>query len=58
MIMKTKIITLFGFGLVSALAFTSCSDEFLEDKKSYDKVTPDLYNTYEGAKLRIDEIAG
>ena len=56
MIMKTKIITLFGFGLVSALAFTSCSDEFLEDKKSYDKVTPDLYNTYEGAKLRIDEI--
>ena len=54
--MKTKIITLFGFGLVSALAFTSCSDEFLEDKKSYDKVTPDLYNTYEGAKLRIDEI--
>ena len=54
--MKTKIITLFGFGFVSALAFTSCSDEFLEDKKSYDKVTPDLYNTYEGAKLRIDEI--
>ena len=55
-IMKTKIITMVGFGLVSALALTSCSDSFLEDKKSYDKVTGDLYNTYEGAELRIDDI--
>ena len=54
--MKTKIITMVGFGLVSALALTSCSDSFLEDKKSYDKVTGDLYNTYEGAELRIDDI--
>lgn len=54
--MKTRIINLFGIGLVSALALTSCSDEFLEDKKSYDKVSGDLYNTYEGCELRIDDI--
>ena len=54
--MKTRIINLFGIGLVSALALTSCSDEFLEDKKSYDKVSGDLYNTYEGCEPRIDDI--
>lgn len=33
--MKTTI-KLFSLGLVSALAFSSCSDSFLEEKKNYD----------------------
>lgn len=54
--MKTKIITLFGIGVVSALAFTSCSDDFLEDKKNYDYTTSEIYNTPEGCQGRLNEI--
>lgn len=54
--MKTKIVTLFGIGIVSALAFTSCSDEFLEDKKNYDYTTNEIYDTPEGCQGRLNEI--
>ena len=39
--MKTKI-KLISFGLLSALALSSCSDSFLEEKKNYDNVTSDI----------------
>ena len=54
--MKTKIITLAGIGIMSALAFTSCSDEFLEEKKNYDYTTSGIYNTPEGCQGRLNEI--
>lgn len=54
--MKTKIITLFGIGVVSALALTSCSDDFLEDKKNYDYTTSEIYDTPEGCQGRLNEI--
>lgn len=54
--MNTKIFKLFGFGLMSGIVLTSCSDSFLEDKKSYDYVSPDAYNDYTGALLRVNDI--
>ena len=54
--MNTNILKLFGFGLASCLAFTACSDEFLEDKKNYDNVTGEIYNDYTGAQLRVNDV--
>ena len=53
--MKTTI-KLFSLGLVSALAFSSCSDSFLEEKKNYDYVDPDTYNYYSGCNGRVNDI--
>ena len=53
--MKTTI-KLFSLGLVSALAFSSCSDSFLEEKKNYDNVNKDVYNYYEGCNGRLNDI--
>ena len=53
--MKTTI-KLFSLGLVSALALSSCSDSFLEDKKNYDNVNKDIYNYYEGCNGRLNDI--
>lgn len=54
--MNTNILKLFGFGLMSGLVLTSCSDSFLEDKKSYDYISPEAYNDYTGAQLRVNDI--
>lgn len=52
--MKQNKINILGIGIVaSAMGLASCSDQFLEDKKNYDNVTPDVYNYYEGANLRL-----
>lgn len=53
--MKTKI-KLISFGLLSALALSSCSDSFLEEKKNYDNVTSDIYNYYSGCNGRVNDI--
>ena len=53
--MKTTI-KLFSLGLLSAMAFTSCSDSFLEEKKNYDYVDPDTYNYYSGCNGRVNDI--
>lgn len=42
--------------LISSVLLTGCSDEFLKDKKDYSHTTEDIYNHYEGAKGRIDNI--
>jgi hypothetical protein len=52
--MKHYKYNIFSIGLATtAMLFASCSDQFLEDKKNYDNVTPDVYNYYEGANLRL-----
>lgn len=54
--MNTNILKLLGFGLMSGLVLSSCSDSFLEDKKSYDYISPEAYNDYTGALLRVNDI--
>lgn len=34
----------------------ACSDEFLEDKKNYDNIGPELYDTYSGARARLNDV--
>ena len=38
------------------VAATSCSDEFLKEKKNYSQVSTELYDYYEGAQGRIAAI--
>ena len=54
--MKRKNIIAFSVALMAIGAFTSCSDEFLQDKKNYDYVDASTYNTFSGAKARLDQI--
>ena len=54
--MKRKNIIAFSVALMAIGAFTSCSDEFLQDKKNYDYVDASTYNTFSGAKARVDDI--
>lgn len=39
-----------------AMAMTSCSDSFLEDKKNYDNTTSEIYNYYSGANARLSDL--
>ena len=41
-------IKLIGLGLIGAMAFASCSQDFLDEKKNYDNVNADIYNDYDG----------
>lgn len=54
--MKSNVSNILGLGLVSLLALSSCSDSFLEDKKNYDNVNTDIYNYYEGASARVNDV--
>lgn len=49
-------IKLIGLGLIGAMAFASCSQDFLDEKKNYDNVNADIYNDYEGANGRLNDI--
>jgi len=40
----------------SICLITGCSDEFLKEKRDYSKLSPDLYNDYTGAKMRVEDI--
>ena len=42
--MKTNIIKVFGLGLIASMTITSCSDDFLEEKKNYDNVNTGIYD--------------
>ncbi len=42
--------------LLFSVAFTACSDQFLQDKKNYDNVTTDVYNYIEGANARLNDL--
>ena len=54
--MKNNRYKVFGIGLASLLAFSACSDSFLDDKKNYDNVNKDVYNYYEGANARVSDV--
>ncbi len=45
-----------GLGLVAAFALTSCSDDFLWEKKNYDNVSADAYNYVSGCNGRVNDI--
>lgn len=49
-------IKLIGLGLIGAMAFASCSQDFLDEKKNYDNVNAEIYNDYQGADGRVNDI--
>lgn len=51
-----KTIKFFGAVLLAGLTLTSCSDEFLQDKKNYDQTDTDVYNYFTGAQGRVSDI--
>lgn len=54
--MKRKNIKKWSIALMATVAFTSCSDQFLQDKKNYDSASADSYNYYSGALARVADI--
>jgi len=46
----------FSLGIVGALALSSCSDDFLQEKKNYDNANSSIYNYYSGANGRLNDI--
>lgn len=54
--MKMNIIKALSLGLLSVVGVSSCSDQFLEDKKNYDNVSVDIYNNYDGANTRLNDL--
>lgn len=51
-----QVMKYFSIGLTVALALSSCSDKFLEDKKNYDNAQSDIYNYYSGANARLADL--
>ncbi len=45
-----------GIGLVAAVGLSACSDSFLDDKKNYDNVSPEVYNYEAGVQARLNDI--
>ena len=43
---------------ISIMSFVSCSDEFLQDKKNFDQVGAEVYNDYDGANGRLNDLYG
>ncbi|MDR2804096.1 MAG: RagB/SusD family nutrient uptake outer membrane protein [Dysgonamonadaceae bacterium] len=56
MIKKINILALSVVAMASAFVWTGCSDEFLREKKDYNHLSPDIYNDYIGAKMRVEDI--
>jgi len=47
----------FGIFYLSCIIFlTGCNDDFLKEKTNYSNLSPEIYNDYTGAKLRVDDI--
>jgi len=53
-----KAIKYFSFCLASAFVMTACSDKFLQEKKNYDQVGAEVYNDYDGANGRLNDLYG
>jgi hypothetical protein len=53
---KINKIVLAAACLANIFLWTGCSDEFLIDKTDYSKLTPEIYNDYTGAKMRVEDI--
>jgi len=56
MIKKKNILVFCVAAIAIATVWTGCSDEFLKEKRDYSKLSPDLYNDYTGAKMRVEDI--
>jgi hypothetical protein len=56
MIKKINILFFSAVMATSAFMWTGCSDKFLEEKTNYNNLTPEIYNDYTGAKMRVDDI--
>ncbi len=47
----------FAVVCLSCIIFLAgCSDDFLKEKTNYSNLSPEIYNDYTGAKLRVDDI--
>lgn len=46
----------FGAVLIAGVSLSSCSDEFLKEKISYDQTTEECYNYYSGASGRVSDV--
>ena len=53
-----KAIKYFSYGLTAMLALSACSDQFLQDKKNYDQVGAEVYNDFDGANGRLNDLYG
>lgn len=42
--------------LLSMFLWMGCSDDFLKEKKNYANLSPEIYNDYTGASLRVQDI--
>lgn len=52
-------IDLWGWGIIAMVAvmtLAACSDSFLDEKKNYDNVNTDIYNTYVGSERRVEDV--
>jgi hypothetical protein len=56
MIKKINILFFSAVMATGAFMWTGCNDDFLEEKTDYSRLTPEIYNDYTGAKLRVDDI--
>lgn len=54
--MKSKNIKLFALALTATAALSSCSDQFLQDKKNYEQASEDVYNYVSGATGRVNDV--
>lgn len=54
--MMKKTIKFIGAVLLAGLTLSSCSDDFLQDKKNYDQTDTDVYNYFTGAQGRVSDI--
>ena len=53
-IQSTKVVL--GLALTSALALSSCSDDFLKKKQNFNTQTSEIYNYYSAANARISDL--
>ena len=43
------------FAVAGVAVVSSCSDEFIQDKKNYSNTSSEIYNYYTGANGRLNE---
>ena len=51
-----KKINYISIAMMGILGVSSCSDEFLEEKKDFQFVNPEIYEYYDGCRGRVDNI--
>ncbi len=54
--MKYRNIKFVGVAMLAAVAMTSCSDSFLEEKQNFEQVGPEVYNDIEGVAGRVNDV--